>query len=47
MRRDVAAEILDCEAHPGAHKVAQRAAGFIYLACGCHYLEDDAGAPVA
>ena len=43
--KDVAAEILDCESHPGAHKVARRVAGFIYLACGCHYLED-AGTPV-
>jgi hypothetical protein len=29
-------ESLWCPLHPGEHKVAKRAAGLVYLACGCH-----------
>jgi Protein of unknown function (DUF3631) len=28
-------EEFPCDVHPGAHKVVRRAAGLVYLACGC------------
>ena len=37
--KDVSDVVVDCDLHPGAHKVAQRVAGFVYLSCGCHHLE--------
>ncbi len=33
--------VVECETHPGLHEVAHRAAGFVYLACGCRRLEED------
>jgi hypothetical protein len=34
-------DALECERHPGTHKVVKRAAGFVNLACGCHQEEPE------
>ena len=35
-------ELLECALHEGAHRVTRRAAGLVYLACGCFRHEADA-----
>jgi hypothetical protein len=32
-------EELPCRLHPGPHAVSKRAAGFVWLSCGCRFLE--------
>jgi hypothetical protein len=35
-RPETAIESLPCPRHEGSHRVVKRAAGLVYLACGCH-----------
>jgi hypothetical protein len=39
LRPDPTPLTTSCELHPGSHEVLKRAAGLVYLACGCHQLD--------
>ncbi len=42
LRPDPTPLTASCGLHPGAHEVKKRAAGLVYLACGCKYSDADA-----